>query len=463
MQAHSSTFSALSLVSKIQRWRWGLLLIGGALLVSLVFALRLTSGEAASITTPAIANQIVIDLTADEVAKYLLRSGAGPNDTELDILYAPTWYYQWNQRTLPQIDQTVMAFFVMETIHDGDLVSEPPVPILKIGDRQIEALETQLISDAPHHRVSQVLYPALDEGGQPLVTEKSEKFTLVAPINGVVSSSNTFKWELPLPGGLGLVKGPEQLEVTAVGGNRALSWPALLAIMGGMLTALSPCLLQLGAYYAAVLAGAGSKPGQVRRARKHLINTAIFFAGGFTLIYTAGGFVAGHIGGSLQQLAVVQQWSRPISIVAGIVIILLAVRVAVQAKAPLICKLPLRNNGGNKSGKIGSAVMGASFAIGCLSCFSATVLSALLMYAGSTGSPITGAMLLFLFSSGVGLVFLLAAWLVGEATPLMGWLERAQPVVGGISALIMVGFGMLMVTYQFHVVSGFLFRLFSIG
>jgi cytochrome c biogenesis protein CcdA len=107
--------------------------------------------------------------------------------------------------------------------------------------------------------------------------------------------------------------------------------------------------------------------------------------------------------------------------------------------------------------------MGASFAIGCLSCFSATVLSALLMYAGSTGSPITGAILLFLFSSGVGLVFLLAAWLVGEATPLMGWLERAQPVVGGISALIMVGFGMLMVTYQFHVVSGFLFRLFSIG
>jgi cytochrome c-type biogenesis protein len=105
--------------------------------------------------------------------------------------------------------------------------------------------------------------------------------------------------------------------------------------------------------------------------------------------------------------------------------------------------------------------MGSTFAIGCLSCFSATVLTALLLYAGSTGSPITGATLLFLFSSGVGVVFLVAAWALGEAGPMMDWLHRAQPAIGGVSALIMAGFGLLMVTYQFHVVSGFLLKVFT--
>ncbi|MBZ0278161.1 MAG: cytochrome c biogenesis protein CcdA, partial [Anaerolineae bacterium] len=231
-----------------------------------------------------------------------------------------------------------------------------------------------------------------------------------------------------------------------------------------MLSALSPCLLQLAVYYAAVLAGTGAVAGaqetRLAAAKASLIRTSVFFVVGFTLVYTIGGVIAGYVGQSLEQLAGLQDWYRPVSFVAGVIIIVLAVRVAIQSKAPLVCKLPVRV--GARNGWLSSSMMGFSFAIGCLSCFSATVLSALLLYAGSTGSPITGGLLLFLFSSGVGLIFLLAAWVMSRTTLQMtDWLQRARPILGGISALVMVLFGILMITYQFHAVSGFLFGLFT--
>jgi cytochrome c-type biogenesis protein len=434
----------------------GVLLFG----VLVIFGSRtLMRGEAPE---PVTINETAA-LTPNQVGDVLLRSGVGANGSALDVLYAPEWYFRWNQRELPQTEVPVLAFFVMEAIHQGDLLGDPPEVLLLVDNKQYEPIETRVVSDAPHHRVSQVLFSALDKIGGPLITEQDDRIALVSPIGGIVTSSNTFSWDLPLPHGLGLIGDPIQGDgLTAeVVAKPALTLPAALAIMGGMLAALSPCLLQLAAYYAAVLAGAGAQSGGIAAPRRYLLRTGLFFIAGFTAIYTVGGLAAGSIGASLQHLEFVQRWSRPISAVAGVLIIVLAFRVAVQAKAPLVCRLPIKTKDATSSGWWSSALMGSTFAIGCLSCFSATVLTALLLYAGSTGSPITGATLLFLFSSGVGVVFLVAAWALGEAGPMMDWLHRAQPAIGGVSALIMAGFGLLMVTYQFHVVSGFLLKVFT--
>ncbi|PJF41571.1 MAG: hypothetical protein D6737_01000 [Chloroflexi bacterium] len=416
--------------------------------------------QGAAATTSTVDAEIAA-LTPNEVGEILLRNGVGPNDTALDILYAPTWYFDWNQRTLPDTTEPVLAFFVMETIHSGQLIDEPPQALLQVDDKLLEPLRSEVVSDAPHHRVSQVLFNLFDADGKPYITDDSEQITLVTPIDGLISSGNTYRWDLPLPYGLGALNTPNEFGSPVRG---ALTWTAFFAIMGGMLSALSPCLLQLAVYYTAVLTGTeasvGAQAGQPNAARLELMKTSFYFVGGFTLVYTAGGVLAGYVGQSLEQLAGLEQWFRPISVVSGVLIIIMAVRVALQAKAPLVCRIPMRVGAG--TGRIASATMGLSFAIGCLSCFSATVLSALLLYAGSTGSPISGGMLLFLFSSGVGLVFLTAAWGIGSATPQMtDWLQRSRPLIGGISALVMVVFGLLMITYEFHTVSGFLFKLFN--
>jgi cytochrome c biogenesis protein CcdA len=153
-------------------------------------------------------------------------------------------------------------------------------------------------------------------------------------------------------------------------------------------------------------------------------------------------------------------WARPISMAAGIVVVYMGLRTAAQANVPMVCKIPMLNRK-PRTGRFGAVVMGSTFAVGCLSCFSATVLSALLLYAGATGSPITGGLIMLIFSTGVGVIFLLAAWLLANAAPLMTWLEKARPYIGAISAVIMIGFGILMITYKFHIWTGALFKLWS--
>jgi cytochrome c biogenesis protein CcdA len=241
----------------------------------------------------------------------------------------------------------------------------------------------------------------------------------------------------------------------------ALTWAAFLAIMAGMLTALSPCLIQLAAYYAATLAGVsteGGAPGHrdMRVAQRHIIRTGLFFALGFTLVYTAGGAAAGLVGQSLETLGLLNTWMRPIAVVAGAVIILLALRVAWNARAPLVCRLPMAPlfGRGGSTGSVSSALMGISFAGGCLACFSASVLPALLLYAGATGSVAYGALLLLVFSLGVSLPCLGLAVGASRIQPLLARLQRSGPFLGLASAAVMVAFGIIMITDQFHLVSG---------
>ncbi len=409
-----------------------------------------------------------VALSPSEMLAILIRSATGPNDTSVDVLYAPPWYFEWNHRTPPATDRPVLVFFLFENIHASTLAPELPIAWLDVDGRRFEPLSVALYSEAPHHRISQVLFAALDATGAPLLTDRTHRMSLTLPMEGVVSAGSTVTWDLPLPYGAGAI-GAAPTSPAATG-RLGLTWASFFAILGGMLAALSPCLLQLAAYYAATLAGTGAELGAALDAlpgasvRGRLVKTALFFVAGFVVVYTIGGAAAGYVGQSLQRLGNYDPWLRPIGIAAGILIILLAVRTAARARVPLVCRLPgVRPKPGQTTGVLASALMGLSFALGCLSCFSATVLSALLLYAGATGSPLTGALLLCVFSLGIGLVFLLAALLAAEALPLLAYLNQAQPVIGLISAVIMAGFGVLMITNSFHVVSGFLIQLFSPG
>ncbi len=400
-------------------------------------------------------------LTPEQVRQILVRNGAGADNVAIDALYAPPWYFKWNNRQAPTTDKPILVFFLFETIHEGVLPTDPPPAILKIDGQQFNSLNATVLSTAEHHRVTQVLFPALDDNGSPLLTQSARNITLLLPINGAVSEDGTFSWDLPLPYGAGAIGGSEVI------GHQSMSLAAFFAILGGILAALSPCLMQLTVYYTAALTGSSvegtTSPTSLTGVRSSMMKTALFFIVGFTIVYTVGGAVAGYIGESLQRLGSLDQWLRPVSIVSGILILILALRTAAQANVPLVCRLPLmRLKAGQKTGFVGSILMGLSFAIGCLSCFSATVLTTLLLYAGATGSPLTGALLMLVFSLGIGLVFLLAALLMAEALPFITFFQKAQRPIGLFSALVMSVFGVLMITDNFHLVSGWLAKLLQL-
>lgn len=415
-----------------------LVLIGG---LSLGLLLTNSSGEA---DRP---DATVLDQA--EVTERLLRT-LNTDEATTELLYTPSWYFEWSARPEPDVTEPTVGFFLFETIHIGVLDEALPRMVVTADGVPLTATRVSSIDSSEHHRVSQLLFSAVDADGDPIVRDGD---TLAITVDG--RNVGTLTWDLSDSFGADLIG--EGGSSGIVSGK--LTIPALFAIFGGMLTALSPCLLLLAMYYTAVLSGT-TVESESRAAGRKLMTTSIAFIAGFTVIYTAGGIFAGWVGDSVSRLDAVGDWSKPVSMVAGAIVIFLGLRMAAQTRVPLVCKMPGLNRP-SKGGFGESIAMGGTFAVGCLSCFSATVLSALLLYAGATGSPITGGLIMLTFSAGTGLIFLLAAYLVIKAVPVVQILDKARPYIGGISAAVMIALGVLMLTYNFHKFTGWIFQLWS--
>jgi cytochrome c-type biogenesis protein len=454
LKEHGATEPRMKRAPSTDR-RFGRMLIVLVLLFGGAFGLLLLTTIGDSPSTEG--GDDVTILSQTEVVDTLLRSHE-TNAYLIEVLYTPDWYYDWSGRAAPSVEEPTLAYLVFETIHEGELTPQLPSLTLFSDFGPIQAAPADVVTTSSHHRVTQVLLPAQDAEGRDLLDGERGAMTIELRWQMDV---NELSWDLPLPHGLGTIDIDTDTESGGgLFGSGRLSWPALAAIFAGMMTALSPCLLFLAVYYSAVLSGVTvSDEKATAQAKRKLFATSASFVVGFTAIYTLGGIAAGYVGASLSRLDLVNVWSRPISIVAGLLVIYMGLRTAAQANVPMVCKVPALNRKAREGGS--AMLMGSTFAVGCLSCFSATVLSALLLYAGATGSPLTGGLIMMIFSLGVGVIFLLAAWLLAHAAPLMTWLEKARPWIGGVSAVVMIGFGLLMVTYKFHIWTGALFRFWS--
>ncbi len=456
--------------------------------------------------------EIVLNtITMDQLLKGLFRQGIRPEGPlpTVDVLLSAPVYFSATGRQAPEdaLQQPSLLFYVTEDSHE-ELPIEPPAPELLIDGQRIGTpTKIKVLADSFHHRTSLIRYDAVDAAGQPLVTTANREIQLIFPApGGWTAPSNQLHWVLPIiytndfsswQVALGMtVAAPAVSQTTAnVHANHArtvtqgasapvvtgqssgptagattptftfqLTGAAILAIMAGMLTALSPCLIQLVLYFTATLAAVSTEAiavDDVRRlgAQRHVLLTGIFFATGFTLVYTAGGAAAGFIGQSMDRVGILIAWSRPLSIMAGAIILVMALRVAWNARAPLVCHLPMSSFFGKerRTGLIGSAVMGISFATGCLACFSATILPALLLYAGATGSVTYGALLLLVFSLGITVPCLILAFGISRLQPLVVRLQNMGPYLGLASATVMAAFGVIMLTDQFHLVSSLIY------
>src|SRR5207249_3400377 len=107
-----------------------------------------------------------------------------------------------------------------------------------------------------------------------------------------------------------------------------LSLPTLFALLAGLLAVLSPCLLQLTVYYTFALAGVSMQAraaDDLAAARSRVIRTALYFIAGFTIVFTASGALAGIAGEKLQSSGIMEAWNRPLSIIAGVGILLIGI------------------------------------------------------------------------------------------------------------------------------------------
>ena len=242
-----------------------------------------------------------------------------------------------------------------------------------------------------------------------------------------------------------------------------ITLPAVFA--AGFASFLSPCVLPLVPPYLTYLAGASldDMTGDTvdRDVRRRSILSALCFVAGLGVVFIALGASASLVGSLLLQLRrlmaqelsalaqagwLPQAWAatiEPFSLIAGVIIILMGLHFLGLFRIAFLYR-EARFQSHVTPGPWGGFLMGLAFAFGWTPCIG-PVLATVLAVAGREGSVGHGAFLLFVYTLGLGLPFILAAVALN---PFMGFLRRfrrhlgtVEKVMGGL--LIIAGIAFL--------------------
>ena len=212
------------------------------------------------------------------------------------------------------------------------------------------------------------------------------------------------------------------------------------ALVAGMLSFLSPCVLPLVPPYLVYLAGASlerfADAETAPRVRRETMVAAFVFVLGFTTVFVALGASASVLG------AVLHAYSYVLGKIAGVVIIVMGLHFLGITPIAFLMQ-ERRLTVAKPVGLWGAYVMGLAFAFGWTPCIG-PILGAILAIAGSEDTVTHGAGLLAVYSLGLGVPFMIAAFAVESFAAFLarfrtnlGVVEKAM---GGLLVLAGIAF-----------------------
>lgn len=230
------------------------------------------------------------------------------------------------------------------------------------------------------------------------------------------------------------------------------------ALVAGVLSFASPCVLPLIPAYLSFMTGLTSaelSAGEVKVSR--IVVPSLLFVLGFSVVFVALGASASVLGRFLAQ------YRTFVEAFAGVAVIAFGVLMLGIVKVPWLygeARVDLERS--RSFGRGAAFVMGMAFAAGWTPCVG-PILGSILMVAGSTGSVAQGALLLLVFSAGLGIPFILVAVLFARVEPLMRWLQRNSLVMNRIAGALLIVVGALILTGRLGLLVSWLTRILPTG
>ncbi len=224
-----------------------------------------------------------------------------------------------------------------------------------------------------------------------------------------------------------------------------------IAFGAGVLSFLSPCVLPLVPSYLSFVTGMSLEDLQEGLDRRTTLLHSLLFVAGFTGIFLILGASASFLG---QFFRMYETW---ISRVGGLIIILLGLHLAGAFRlAPLMRERRVYLHD-KPAGYLGTLGVGAAFGAGWTPCIG-PVLGAILTFAASQDQFWSGVSLLFVYSLGLAVPFLLSALALDVFLRAFARFRRFLPVVQVASGILLVLLGLLLLTGTFSALSSYLAR-----
>jgi cytochrome c-type biogenesis protein len=223
-------------------------------------------------------------------------------------------------------------------------------------------------------------------------------------------------------------------------------WP--VAFAAGAVSFLSPCVLPLVPGYLSYMSGVSATEGDRRVRTRRTVVAAFAFVAGFTLIFVPLGATFSLLGAFLDENRAL------LTRIGGVFIIAMGLVFMGVIKVPFLYQ-EARFHPRPGAGTGGGFLMGAAFAFGWSPCIGPVLAVILTMAAGggSRGGPLQGALLLTVYSLGLGLPFVLSGLGTARMTRALAWFRRHTRAVMTTSGALLVVMGVLFLTDRLFEIS----------
>ncbi len=224
-------------------------------------------------------------------------------------------------------------------------------------------------------------------------------------------------------------------------------------LLAGLLSFLSPCVLPIVPGYLCFIAGTSLDKAldDQEILKVKIIKYSISFVLGFSTVFVLMGASATFLSSLLYE------YFDYLRIAGGIIIIIFGIHFTQLIQLPFLNSDTRVQINNYKPGLFGSFVVGLSFAFGWTPCIG-PILGSVLSVAATSENISEGIFLLILYSAGLGIPFILAAYGIGSFLKFLSKIRRYIRIIEIFTGLLLILFGVLILTNRIQELAFFFIK-----